>query len=360
MWIKTADGSIVADDGKVIYFSPTRFISDIGLGHCCFICGRDRAAIEFNDEHVIPQWALRRYDLYDRKITLPNGIQLPYGRYKVPCCVDCNALLGTSVEEPISEAVARGPSESRKLIQSPSAAMMLFVWMALIFLKTHLYDRHLRFHLDKRKGSKRIADLYEWHALHHIHTLVRNIYVGAPVDSWNIGSLWALPAADAQEKFDYFDIYETQTVLLRFDGVGFVAALNDCGKAGAYYTGHLSRITGPLSPIQLREVFAELSYLNDRLHPRPSFMSDIDAAKERLILRAEPPSDPQLIGLDPAIRGKYLRFALQPWRGKLFMSGASDPISDDAMDDKGFSTLFHEGEYIADPRLPNIPKQKSV
>ena len=42
-WAKTADGSIIDQSGKVIYFSSKRFIDDICLGNCCFICGADPA-----------------------------------------------------------------------------------------------------------------------------------------------------------------------------------------------------------------------------------------------------------------------------------------------------------------------------
>jgi hypothetical protein len=36
--MKTADGSIKDSDGKIIFFSFDRFMSDIVLGNCCFIC----------------------------------------------------------------------------------------------------------------------------------------------------------------------------------------------------------------------------------------------------------------------------------------------------------------------------------
>jgi hypothetical protein len=38
----TEDGSIIDRVGKVIFFSAQRFVDDICLGNCCFICGPDR------------------------------------------------------------------------------------------------------------------------------------------------------------------------------------------------------------------------------------------------------------------------------------------------------------------------------
>lgn len=108
-WIKTSDGSIVDQDGKVIFFSTRRFIDDICLGDCCFICGAHRGEKPFNDEHVFPEWLLRQFDLFARTITLPNGRTTRYDRHTIPCCAECNSLMGKVVEERISKVVDGTP-----------------------------------------------------------------------------------------------------------------------------------------------------------------------------------------------------------------------------------------------------------
>jgi hypothetical protein len=82
-WQKTPDGSFLDHSGKVLFFSIDRFVNDICLGRCCFICGAQPGSKVFNDEHVIPEWVLRKFDLFDRTITLPNGGTVKYGRFKV-------------------------------------------------------------------------------------------------------------------------------------------------------------------------------------------------------------------------------------------------------------------------------------
>jgi hypothetical protein len=64
----TEDGSIVDRAGKIIYFSTQRFVDDICLGNCCFICGAKPEEKPFNNEHILPEWLLRRYDLFARTI----------------------------------------------------------------------------------------------------------------------------------------------------------------------------------------------------------------------------------------------------------------------------------------------------
>jgi hypothetical protein len=69
MWNVTPDGSVVDENGKVLVFSTKRFIEDICLGDCCFICGAKPDEKPFNNEHILPDWVLRRYDLFARTIT---------------------------------------------------------------------------------------------------------------------------------------------------------------------------------------------------------------------------------------------------------------------------------------------------
>ena len=171
-WRKTPDGSFLDHTGNVLFFSKDRFVNDICLGRCCFICGARPGYRVFNDEHVIPEWILRRFNLFDRTITLPNGETVKYGRFKVPCCQNCNSLMGHRIEERISKVVNSGPEAVQKHIADGNG-LEFFVWLGLIFLKVHLKDREFRIHQDLRKPDDKIGDLYDWQALHHMHCLVR-------------------------------------------------------------------------------------------------------------------------------------------------------------------------------------------
>jgi hypothetical protein len=93
MWRRTKDGSVVDDSGNVICFCLDRFVHDICLGDCCFVCGAKPGGVPVNDEHVIPVWILRRGDLLARSVTLPNGTTVRYDRYTVPCCTSRDTLI---------------------------------------------------------------------------------------------------------------------------------------------------------------------------------------------------------------------------------------------------------------------------
>jgi len=161
VWHRTKDGSIEDHAGKVLFFTKERFVTDICLGRCCFICGAEPGSKPFNDEHVIPEWVLRKFGLFDRAIGLPNGTTVKYGQYKVPCCAECNALMGREIEERISRVVNAEPEAVQKHIAAGNG-LEFFVWLGLIFLKTHLKDRDFRIDRDLREPDDKIGDLYDW------------------------------------------------------------------------------------------------------------------------------------------------------------------------------------------------------
>ena len=91
------DNTILGEDGRILLLSCRRFVDEVVLGEACFVCGASPQSKTFNDEHIIPRWVLKRYGLYDKEITLPTGERRHYRGYRVPCCVECNSLLGETV-----------------------------------------------------------------------------------------------------------------------------------------------------------------------------------------------------------------------------------------------------------------------
>jgi hypothetical protein len=140
--------------------------------------------------------------------------------------------MGREIETPISKIVRRGPDAvaAHILREGP---LKFFVWLGLIFLKTHLKDRSHRHHLDKRKGKQIISDQYDWDQLHHIHAVVRCFYTGAAMEPAVLGSFMVfktqkpLPAL----QFDFADLFQPQAMLLRLGEIGLVTVFNDSQAA---------------------------------------------------------------------------------------------------------------------------------
>ncbi len=308
---KTSDGCVVDGTGKVIFFSEERFLRDVVEGDRCFICGADPREVPFNAEHVLPDWILHRFNLIGRDVTLPNGSKLRYDRYKTPCCVQCNQLMGREIEGPISRLVDQGRDAIYAHVEQ-HGTLLFYVWLALIFLKTHLKDRQLRIDRDLRSPDMRIGDLYEWRELHHLHTVVRCFYSGSELRQGAVGSLVVLPITQqvSNESFDFADLSSAQTLLLRIADVAFLAVFNDSVGSFSAAKAFFDRITGPLSEVQLRECMVELAFMNLHLKQRPTFLYGFDDVEERHWIGADTPPMVELQPLDHSVRGRLMVQAL--------------------------------------------------
>jgi hypothetical protein len=270
----TEDGSRVRADGTVAFFSIERFVRDICVGGACFMCGRFRSEIDFDDEHVIPRWLLRRHGLFDSEITLTNDTLMRYRSYTVPCCVECNRHLGRVVEEPISKLFAGGHRAVASYLDD-NGPEALFCWLGLIFFKIHLRDRQLRRHRDQRFGGAMLGDVYDWEYLHHVHCLARAPLTGCSVEPEAIGTFMCVKTLVEPDEsgFDYGDIYGPATVFLQSGDVAIVTVLDDACGAWTFFRKTYERLNAPLSSIQVRELAARVAFLNASLKERPTFMT---------------------------------------------------------------------------------------
>lgn len=305
--------TVINLEGKVIAFGAERFLSDVLGGGCCCICGEKRDDKPFNDEHVIPDWLQRAAKLHAQKITLPNGTPFPYGQYKVPCCVDCNSLYGKELEERVAAHTSSGYEKFIQGIDSTSRER-LFVWLSWIFFKTHYKDTKLAMYRDKRKGDTRIADYYEKDFLHHVHAISRSVFAGTKLGRGCIGSLmwFRVDSGDVQDLFDYRDFNHLNTGLIVFNDIALLYCLDDAGMCMPYLGSRLVAIgENPLSPLQLREMLAHLSYLRHTLVELPKFSTHYDVETQSAAIVAEVPAKPELREYDRELYGRFLYLSLQ-------------------------------------------------
>src|SRR5262249_43165544 len=156
------------------------------------------------------------------------------------------------------------------------AIWLIFKWMALVFLKTHLKDKQLFLNRDRRNGAGRISDLYDWGELHHIHCVARASYTQCELDTPVLGSVQILPAKKilGLSGFDYGDVYQAQTLFVTLDEIAIVTVLNDSCGSLQLARDRIEQVRGRVSPLQIREVMAHLACANLHLKKRPVFFSD--------------------------------------------------------------------------------------
>src|SRR5262249_35334617 len=72
----------------------------------CFLCACALNNANRSDEHVIPRWLQREFNLWDQRLTLLNDTDIPYRQLTIPCCTRCN----NETFAPLEAAFAR-PSQ---------------------------------------------------------------------------------------------------------------------------------------------------------------------------------------------------------------------------------------------------------
>jgi len=72
--------------------------SKVDFKSFCFICGEKLSSKSSSQEHIIPQWLLREFDIYKTKMKLPNYTNFRLGQSKITCCKECNGKYMSRVE----------------------------------------------------------------------------------------------------------------------------------------------------------------------------------------------------------------------------------------------------------------------
>lgn len=305
------DGSLINSEGETVFFGVERFLKEVCNGPNCFLCGSSPDDKTFNNEHIIPKWILKKGKLFNSYITLPNKSEQMYGKYTIRCCEECNSFLGDTLEKEIGKAVNGGIESLNQYVETTEGYYKTFLWLALIYLKTHLKDQTIRFHQDARKGSETIGEnLYDWELIHHIHCMIRALKTGVEIDSKCFGSLIILPAhsPDNIVMFDYSDMYPNHTIMLRIDEIAFLAVLNDSGGCLGFLDNHTRNISAPLSVIQLKEMFSHISYLNNSFKNRPEYFTKYDPLNNKFTIDATLPEKPEIYEYDANKFGSILFF----------------------------------------------------
>jgi hypothetical protein len=150
------------------------------------------------------------------------------------------------------------------------------------------------------------------------HTLVRCFATGAGICPDALGSFFIIKVREdvSGQAFDYGDLYQAQSAMLRLGDVAFIVCFNDGGNAGLFLKQKLERITGAISDIQLRELATELAFLNEHLKDHPNFESHFDLQLERHEMKGTF-VQPELKQLDYAVRGKFMHYVFRGMFGKL-------------------------------------------
>ncbi len=302
---------------KVIYYPLDDFVDEIVNADSCFICGVliDSCDKKFSDEHIIPRWLLRRFNLYNEKIRLPNNYFIQYASQTLPCCEECNGELSRVYETPLRN-ILKPEYKDFKASVTQDDGKLIFKWLSLIFIKNHLKDKERRFELDRRIESPMIADTYDWGPMHHIWCVARSHYSQADIGELVYGTMIAIPIVeeDGNCDFDYMDSHSARVIAVKVGDYAVVAVLDDAKFFSSVYEDFIDKIKGKqLSFIQLREVVSRMEAVNVNITNRPLFKSFIDIHQSKYKIDVEFNGEAKLHDLKDCIAtpGNFLKYHIE-------------------------------------------------
>ncbi|HHC6471091.1 TPA: hypothetical protein ACN359_004516 [Vibrio parahaemolyticus] len=278
--MKLSNGNLVDATGKTTFVSIEAFESEVCNSDVCILCTKVLESGNHNKEHVIPNWILKKFNLHNETVNLPNGTKFKYGQYVIPCCIECNSLLSEELEVPLSKAFSGGFDGVMEYLKQ-DGYLKVYLWLALIFVKTHIKDQSLRMYLNKNLEHKSIAEGvgYEWEIFHHIYCLSRVPYTKSNLDSNCIGSLFFIEIdnVDNEKDFDYMDVSFANTSGIIVNNVGVIAVFGDAGAVeNQLRYSVLPKLGQTVTSMQFRELVANFACCNLHLKnpPNHSTISD--------------------------------------------------------------------------------------
>jgi hypothetical protein len=82
--------------------------------------------------------------------------------------------------------------------------------------------------------------------------------------------------------------------MIRIGQIAVFAVMNDSRACQILFKSYLDKIDGPLTPLQLKEIFAHLVFINFHLKVRPLYQSTISPNGYEIIVKL--PEKPELVG----------------------------------------------------------------
>lgn len=261
------------DEEKVSGAKVELFKKEIIENKRCFICGalekkkgvKDKKAKTFNDEHIIPDWVIRRCNLSNKKITLPNESKVPYRKYKIQCCEECNSKLGRVIENPIGRLFFKGNDELLKEPRRKGVDLKLFRWLCLIFIKVHLKYGTLQGAMDKED------DTFDWEGLYRIWDVGRSALKERSLVNETQGTLIFLECKRGSNSlYDYMDDLTNKTIMIKIGKICVIGVLDDRGRVSAILKDTLKKIKEPVTDLERREMFSHVNYIKTNLETNSS------------------------------------------------------------------------------------------
>ncbi len=168
------------------------------------------------EEHIIPKWLQKKYNLYNQLLTIPNGTKIPYTKVKIPVRSDDNSIFGK---------IEKNISEGNYNIEE------IYLWGFKIHIGLLMMDSKLKMN-RKECNSDTIFNINDFQVqLELFQKLYSHWKDGKKTIPGSIGSVFILESTLDENQFDFVHCIKTNTILISFNKVFLVIFLYDNNDA---------------------------------------------------------------------------------------------------------------------------------
>lgn len=224
----------------------------------CFLCGGKPDS----QEHVFPKWLQRKYDLWNQRISFPNGTSIQYKDLKIPCCKNCNNKSLSQLENKIKEALNGGYEKFKNLDELTIMQWVTKLYYGKLFKKLNLLiDRK-----NKNLGTMiKKEEMFSYRGIHEFLQSLRK-----PIDftgdiPWSI-QVFQVHNDSRLEEYEYIDTIFL-TGCIRLGDIGIIYSFGDWGYARLGNSKVVNDFKDLIiHPIQLQEIAARFSYARSQVN----------------------------------------------------------------------------------------------
>lgn len=239
----------------------------------CFLCGKLLNEYNCTDEHIYPKWLLKKFDLWNKELILLNGTSIKYKNLIIPCCKECNSVMGRNIEKPIGQGVELGYNEFIKLNKT-----IIFHWLNKIAYGMLFKELSLKAQLSNPKSDTIYKEEHlKKHKMQYLF-MSSIIYKTALINNpWSILIFRIDPCGE--EKYWAHDNPFTKTFFIRMNDIGVISHLMDNGYNEGYFMEFDSMrelLSRTLHPIQFAELCAQFLYKSSLFYRDPFYTTLFD------------------------------------------------------------------------------------
>lgn len=248
----------ILNEKKLLKLTTTEILEiKKDLDKRCVMCREEISEDEYTVEHIFPQWLLRKFNLWDQYIELPNNMKIKYNKMTVPCCKTCNGGIMSEYENIIKKGVEGGYDEFIKIKEN-----IIAWWIYKIYYTKIVKETTMKYDVKNPNSKKIIEEEFinnnQFIYLYMVELLKDTKFSKKPYELYIFKS-------DNVNDFDYIYFEETHSIFMRINDIVIVCCLDSYNLFSIQYRKEISLLENKnVSNIEAAELLIKIHYY--RLH----------------------------------------------------------------------------------------------